>query len=78
MNTAGTFKKNMNMTWYEHLSGGFDILPPEIIEANMLKTYENKHYKDLRENNYTRILGIWDDNDYGVNDGEWDNPVKHE
>ena len=32
-------------------------------------------YAKLREN--TTILGIWDDNDFGVNDGGADNPIKH-
>ena len=44
----------------------------------MDKTFNNAYYKDLRNNNYTKILGIWDDNDFGVNDGESNNPIKHQ
>jgi hypothetical protein len=52
------------------------------------KTYNNKckatikwindllDYKELREGNYTKIIGIWDDHDYGVNDGGAKNPIK--
>ena len=77
MNNNSTFKP-LNLTWRDHLYGGFDIIPADIIEENMRKTYDNEHYKELRTNNYTKILGIWDDNDYGVNDGESDNPIKHQ
>jgi hypothetical protein len=40
----------------------------------MNDTYFDEYYKKLRLN--TKIYGIWDDNDYGVNDGEYDNPIK--
>lgn len=43
----------------------------------MKLTFENPFYKKLRENGKTKILGIWDDNDFGINDGESDNPIKH-
>ena len=42
----------------------------------MDKTYNNHWYSKLR--NKTKILGIWDDNDFGVNDGKSDNPIKHQ
>ena len=64
------------LSWYEWLKGGFDILPAEEIERRMNDTNSNVNYRRLREN--TRVIGIWDDNDYGVNDGEWTNPIKHE
>ena len=57
--------------------GGFDIVPEELIEATMNDTYHDEYYTLLRQSN-TTILGIWDDNDYGVNDGEADNPIKVE
>ena len=44
-------------------------MPSEMIDKKMKFTYDNEYYKDLRESNSTKILGIWDDNDFGVNDG---------
>lgn len=32
----------------------------------------------MLDSNRTRLLGIWDDNDFGVNDGGKTNPIKHE
>lgn len=52
-------------------------MPSDLIDEKMNFTFENPHYKNLRTNNFTQILGIWDDNDYGVNDGESDNPIKN-
>lgn len=26
----------------------------------------------------TKVLGVWDDNDYGINDGDIKNPIKHQ
>lgn len=54
------------------------MLDESVIEKLMNQTYNNQYYKELRQNNKTKILGIWDDNDYGVNDGESDNPIKHQ
>ena len=33
-------------------------------------------YTELRRSNRTKIIGVWDDNDYGVNDGGKDSPIK--
>ena len=33
-------------------------------------------YSELRNSKNTKIVGIWDDNDYGINDGGFDNPFK--
>lgn len=30
----------------------------------------------MREGNQTTIVGIWDDHDYGFNDGDETNPIK--
>ena len=56
----------------------FELYHPEAIDEIMKLTYENPFYKKLRENGHTQILGIWDDNDFGINDGESDNPIKHD
>ena len=40
MNNNSTFKP-LNLTWRDHLYGGFDIIPADIIEENMRKTYDN-------------------------------------
>lgn len=29
----------------------------------------DKSYKEMRYNNVTQIIGVWDDHDYGKNDG---------
>ena len=68
----------MDQSWSDFFKGGFNIMPEEMIEKKMNDTYNNKYYTELRNNNYTTILGIWDDNDFGVNDGESDNPIKHQ
>ena len=65
------------MGWNEFLRGGFDILPAETIEYRMNQTVTNPYYKELLAQG-TRVLGIWDDNDFGVNDGRSDNPMKNE
>lgn len=64
-------------SWKEYFEGGFVILPDDLARAIMNLTYYNPHYEQMRLNEHTTILGIWDDNDYGVNDGKWDNPVKN-
>jgi hypothetical protein len=64
-----------NLSWTEYLAGGFEILDESKIIQIMDKTYNNHWYSKLR--NKTKILGIWDDNDFGVNDGMSDNPIKH-
>lgn len=35
-------------------------------------------YKDFRENSGAKILGTWDDHDFGINDGGKSNPIKEE
>ena len=64
------------LTWSEWLEGGFDIIPAEEIERRMNLTRDDYYYSKIAEN--TTVLGIWDDNDYGVNDGQETNPIKHE
>ena len=39
-------------------------------------SYHDQNYTVLRTNNKTKIYGIWDDHDSGINDGGKDNPVK--
>mmetsp|Transcript_9262 Transcript_9262/g.15575 ORF Transcript_9262/g.15575 Transcript_9262/m.15575 type:complete len:164 (+) Transcript_9262:192-683(+) len=65
-----------SLPWKDYLAGGFEILPWEKIEMRMNETWSNPHYQDLLSK--TQVVGIWDDNDFGVNDGQFDNPIKHE
>jgi len=65
------------LSWYEYFKGGFEFYPEDVIESKMNQTWSNKYYTLLRQNSTTKILGIWDDNDFGVNDGKADNPIKH-
>ena len=64
------------LTWSEWLNGGFDILPNSTIENSMNETWSNHNYQVLLKQ--SKVFGVWDDNDYGVNDGESNNPIKHE
>ncbi len=50
------------------------MLPDYIIEQDMNNTFTDFHYQKLI--NKSHILGIWDDNDFGVNDGDSRNPIK--
>jgi len=64
------------MTWTEYLRGGHEIIPEWLIEKRFRITYYNIFYSLMKDK--TLILGTWDDNDYGVNDGDRHNPIRHE
>ena len=38
------------------------------------ETFNNEFYARLRT--AIPVVGIWDDHDYGVNDGDWRNPFR--
>jgi alkaline phosphatase D len=38
------------------------------------ETFNNEFYTLLRS--AMPVIGIWDDHDYGVNDGDWRNPFR--
>lgn len=54
----------------------FTIDNEEGLRRSFRDSYHDQNYTVLRTNNKTRILGIWDDHDSGINDGGKDNPVK--
>eukprot|EP01083_Nonionella_stella_P205261 747645_1 len=57
---------------------GFGAMKPEIYDYNYELQLENKEYQQLLTNNKTKIIGIWDDHDYGQNDGDFTNKYKQQ
>lgn len=53
-----------------------DTDKPEVLATNFKKFKEDSIYKDFVKK--TKILGTWDDHDYGINDGGYENPIKQE
>ena len=39
-----------------------------------MTTYDDKYYSQLRKS--TKVIGIWDDHDYGLNNAGIENPIK--
>lgn len=51
------------------------MLPDSVIEQDMNNTFTDVHYQKLLKKSV--VVGIWDDNDFGVNDGDSRNPIKN-
>ena len=57
--------------------GKFDEEAYNNMKNTFLESYNDPHYTLLRESS-TKIIGIWDDHDFGINDGTKFNPIKFE
>eukprot|EP00347_Sterkiella_histriomuscorum_P000818 403374396 len=44
-------------------------MPIDYIRGRLQQTYNDIYYKKFRENNVTRVLGVWDDHDFGIQNG---------
>ena len=53
-----------------------DTDKPQVLATNFKKFKEDSTYKNFAKK--TKILGTWDDHDYGINDGGYENPIKQE
>ena len=53
-----------------------DTDKPLVLATNFKKFKEDSAYKNFAKK--TKILGTWDDHDYGINDGGYENPIKQE
>lgn len=53
-----------------------DSHDPEVLREKYRMVKSNPDYSKLREK--TRVVGTWDDHDYGVNDGGKGNPIRSE
>lgn len=57
---------------------GYGSIRPTIYDAHYQLQNANEGYSKLRHNNKTQIIGIWDDHDYGLNDGNRYHPYKEQ
>ncbi|MFL5810189.1 MAG: alkaline phosphatase D family protein [Flavisolibacter sp.] len=57
---------------------GGDIVYADKEKTNLVRAYEKQsHNKEwLKFKDKIPYVGIWDDHDYGINDGDWNNPFK--
>ena len=57
---------------------GYGAIRPTNYDANYQLQNEHPEYSKLRNNGKTRIIGTWDDHDYGRNDGDRHHPYKQQ
>lgn len=51
-------------------------MPEEHIKEQYVKVEEYPYYKEMQTAG-TKVIGVWDDHDYGINDGSKDFSKKH-
>eukprot|EP01084_Bolivina_argentea_P130329 230065_1 len=57
---------------------GIGTINSSIYETNFNQQLSVNQYQQLLTNNKTKIIGTWDDHDYGKNDGDYKHPYKYE
>ena len=53
------------------------FMPMSFVKGQYDKSEEYPYYPELKATG-TKVIGVWDDHDFGVNDGDKTYPYKHE
>eukprot|EP01083_Nonionella_stella_P250810 866069_1 len=66
------------LVYHDRFRWIFGATEPRNYDYNFQQQLDHPGYKQLLTNNTTKIIGTWDDHDYGQDDGDYTNPNKYE
>ena len=65
------------LLWHNIVMHQHNLMPFDFVNSRFQMTLEDPGYKKLLQTGL-KVVGVWDDHDFGINDADKHNPVKQE